>query len=74
MTNIEVYEIDDNVPLPDEVKVIPLETLDVGSSILFPNSRRAAVQAYASRIKRNSGKVFTIKKLDEANARIWRVK
>lgn len=70
--NIPVYTVDSGVPPPD-AKHVPLESLEVGDSMLFPLARRNTVQTLASRIKSKSGKEFTIKKIDENTARIWRL-
>lgn len=74
--NIPVFQIDRDVPVPDikdRAEPIPLSTLEPGESILFPLSRRRTVQTHASRLKTTTGKVFTIKKVDNNNARIWRL-
>lgn len=74
---IKVYQIDSDVPVPGDLKdrtePIPISKLEPGQSILFPAERRQAVQAYASKLKARRGKVFTIQKVDDNNARIWRV-
>lgn len=72
-----MFKIDKSVPTPDPTPdrsaPIPLSKLEVGESILFPNDRRQSIQANASRLKGRTDKVFTIKKVDEDNARIWRI-
>lgn len=67
------YKVEDSVPIPVRVanKSIPIEDLEVGQSILFPLDRRPYVQTKASRLK-GSGKVFTVSKVDDKNARVWR--
>jgi hypothetical protein len=77
MTKVPVFNIDSGVPVPavgpktrDQV---PVHLLEVGDSILFPLSLRRAVTSIAQRLKESDGKKFTIKKMDDNNARIWRV-
>lgn len=72
MARIEVHAIDSNVPIPED-KRIPLSVLGVGDSVLFPLSKRNSVQARISVIKRNEGKEFTIKKINDKEARVWRI-
>lgn len=78
MPKIPVYSIDSGVPVPESAtptrQQIPIHMLEVGDSILFPASKRAVVAPFASRLKKTEGKVFVIKKMDEDNVRIWRVK
>lgn len=72
-TKIPVTSIDTAVPVPERGRY-PLELLEVGESFLFPVSKRGSVQARASRMKAESDKSFTIKKMDELNCRVWRTK
>lgn len=75
MTNIPVYQIDSGVPIPEEKYTrVPLEQLEVSDSIQFPISKRRSVASLASRLKKETGKEFTVKKMDERNCRIWRTK
>lgn len=69
---IEVYQIDTGVPVPGTA-LPPIKELAVGESILFPLDKRNTVQSLASRLKRDMGRKFKIKKQDDANARVWRV-
>lgn len=78
MVKIPVYDIDSGVPVPEQPgpsarQQVPVHSLEPGESILFPLSIRRAVTSIAQRLKAE-GKTFTIKKMDEHNARIWRVK
>lgn len=70
---MDKYKIDNNVPLPED-KSILLTEMTVGDSILFPLDRRRSVASTASLLKRTGGKQFTIKKVDDNNARVWRTK
>lgn len=76
--DIPVYKIDSNVPVPVEVnkphirQVIPIDDLGIGESVEFPLELQSSVAPTASRLKK-MGKVFTIKKVSEKTARIWRV-
>lgn len=69
---VSVTNIEDSVPIPVR-KGLPLKDLEVGQSVVFPRLDRASVQSRASVIKRETGKTFTIKKLDDDTCRIWRV-
>lgn len=77
MPKISVYNIDSGVPVPDTGPKtrdrVPVHLLEVGDSILFPLKLRRAVTSIAQRLKESEGKRFTIKKMDDKNARIWRV-
>lgn len=69
---IEVVKIDSNVPMP--VQRYPLMNLKVGESFEFPIERRDLIQTNASTIKRRKGREFTVRKVNETTARVWRVK
>lgn len=73
MKKIPVYNIDTGVPIPKIVSM-PLQSLEVGESFLFPLDMRRSVQTIASRTKRLTGKEYTVKKMDDNVARIWRKK
>lgn len=70
---IEVTEITSEYPIPVRVSH-PMDRLEVGESYSFPLAKRASVQTTASRIKKEHGKEFTIKKIDDEVARVWRTK
>ncbi len=73
MTNIPVrYDIDDGVSIPVR-KTMPLRELKVGQSIEFPKQRRGSVNSVASRLKKETGMVFTVQTINENTCRIWRV-
>lgn len=71
-------KIEQGVPVPDETRgghsSIPFRSLEVGESIRFPLEIRLNVASYASIEKRRTGKEFTVRKVDDKHARIWRVK
>jgi hypothetical protein len=75
MTKIPVFSVDNDVPVPEEREgsSVPMQTLEVGESILFPIGLRRNASAKASTIKRKTGKDFTIRQIDDDNCRIWRV-
>lgn len=74
MANIEVYQIDSSVPMPQKgTSLPPIRTLEVGESILFPLTKRNMVQSLASRVKRETGRKFKVQKQDEQSARVWRI-
>lgn len=67
--------IENEVPIPIKRSAqVPLRELEVGQSVVFPLEHRPNIQSMASRTKRETGKAFTIKKLSEIEARIWRIK
>lgn len=76
--DIPVYKIEHDIPVPDDAKqpsareLVPIDELEVGDSVEFPRKLQTSVATIASRLRRD-GKSFTIKKVDEENARIWRV-
>lgn len=73
MGKIEVeYTIDKGVPIPvrREANSVPISKLSVGESIVFPLSKRAAVQSNASR--KTGGREYTISKINDKECRIWR--
>jgi hypothetical protein len=70
---IPVVTIDTAVPIPGRASY-PLEALKVGESFLFPVSKRTSVQSRVSRLKREQGLEFTVKKMDNDNCRVWRTK
>lgn len=74
MVKIPVTTIDTGVPIPDSVVNYPLKDLDVGDSFVFPKEKRASVQSKASLVKKETGREFTVSKIDDTNCRIWRVK
>jgi hypothetical protein len=74
MTKVQVYDIESGVPVPIGSPGIPLGHMAVGDSVQFPLSKRSTVQSFASKLKRDHGKQFTVKKLNENTARVWRVK
>lgn len=78
MTKIDVYKIDKDVPVPEPIDPVgnrvPIDSLDVGDSILFPLEERPKVQVYASRLKKEKNKEFTVRLINPNECRIWRIK
>lgn len=71
--NIPVYQIDSGVPIPQgSFGRIPIADLEIGDSFLFPIEKRRSVQTIASRVKKDTGRDFTIKKMDDNTCRVWR--
>ena len=73
MTHVQVYDIESGVPVPVGRSVL-LKSLEVGDSVLFPLSKRSSIQQAAWYLRKTQGKTFTVKKMDDNNARVWRVK
>lgn len=67
-------KIDEGVPIPVQRISVPLDTLEVGQSVEFPIAKRSSVQSLASRLKKSTGKTFTVRTVDEEKARVWRTK
>lgn len=69
--------MDKNIPIPEpRLNVLDkyeLRSLEPGDSILVPLEVRRQVQIALSRYKARSGRVFTIRKVDDNNARVWRI-
>lgn len=79
MPDIEIYKIEDDVPLPEPIperNPAPLNKLKVKESLLFPAEERSKVQQMASRLKKEKGKEFTVRVVPgEGNyCRVWRIK
>lgn len=72
----KAFRIDSDIPIPKpiETPTVPLEDLKVGESILFDLELRSKVQMSATRLKQSTGMEFTVRKIDENNARVWRTK
>lgn len=72
--NTPVYQVDAEVPMPEGGSSLRslVERLEVGESFSFPYAQRPTIQTYASLIKREASKLFTVKRLDETTGRIWR--
>lgn len=73
MKKIDIYQVDTAIPIPERKQKLPINLLEVGESFLFPGAERNRIQTRASQLKK-AGKEFTIKKQDNATARIWRIK
>jgi len=71
---IEVYKIESGVPMADYNVLPPLDLMDVGDSVVFPIKKRPSVQTVASRLKKEQGKEFTVRRLDQDSGRVWRTK
>ena len=72
--DIPVISVDDGIPVPESAMTgLPLDTLNVGESILFPLEFRSKVQIQATRIKKQGEKEFTVRKEGD-KCRIWRTK
>lgn len=71
MTKLDVYTIDSGVPVPEGLP--PIAHIEVGDSIAFSGNMAASLRSRANFLKRTQGKVFTIKKIDEQTARVWRI-
>lgn len=79
MSHIPVFSIDTDVPVPKKRQKnttrsrVPVDILEVGESILFPLNMRQNVQILTSRLKKLEGKQYTVQKVDDDHARVWRV-
>lgn len=71
--NIPVYQVEDDVPIPVKIST-PLERLAVGESFSFPLDKRRSIQTQASALKKRDDKEFTVRKVDDEVARVWRTK
>lgn len=68
------YKVESNVPSPFRGLYKVVRDMDVDESITFPRQRRPVMATYASRLKKDSGKVYTLSNVDEETSRIWRLK
>lgn len=70
----DVYPVDKDVPIPEpRPSGVPISTLEVGESILFPREERAAVSSNAAKLKKRKGMEFTVRLEDEHSCRVWRI-
>lgn len=74
MTKIELYQVEGSVPIPVRRSQNPIVDLKLGDSFLFPLEKRKTMQTMATREKKRYGKEFTIRKVDDKHARVWRTK
>lgn len=72
-TNIQVVQVTSEVPIPVRIEY-PLDKMEVGESFTFPEERRNTMQSRVSILKKRNGKHFTIKKVEDNQCRLWRVK
>lgn len=72
MNNIEVYQVDSAVPLPDGKQPLPLRQLNIGESFVFPIERRASISSMATIFGKKTDRKFTIRKEGDNLCRIWR--
>lgn len=65
------YNIESGVEMPRQR--IPFGSMEVGDSVVVPMEKRGSAQSQASRIKRTTGKTFTMKRIENNKVRIWRI-
>lgn len=73
---MDTFRIDKGIPIPEPIEkgtVVPIESLEVGESILVDEKLRNSVQVLASRLK-SKGKEYTVRKVEESKVRVWRTK
>ena len=73
MIDVE-HKFDKGVPVPVRIGSNPLKSMKVGESFTFPKNERNSYQSNASRVKRETGKEYTIRLTDADECRIWRIK
>lgn len=72
---IRVATIDSGIPIPDKYSFTDLiGRLEVGESFQFNSKNRRSVASIASKIAKEQGRQFTVRKVDENNTRVWRQK
>lgn len=74
MKNIPVHVIESSVPIPVSKEHIPVRELKVGQSVVFGLSERPYVQSLTSQLKRRRGSEYTVRKINDKEARVWRIK
>lgn len=73
MVKAVVYEIDSEHPVPTgRATKYPFSLMEVGDSFVLPISKRHNIQARISKIKKETGKVFVIRKMSPTTCRVWR--
>jgi len=71
--SIDVVSIDTGIPVPERVNLLNImRNLNSGESFVIPLSKRRQVQTYASRLKKDEGRHYTIRREGEV-ARVWRL-
>lgn len=70
----EEFTIEHGVPIPQNWQRWPLRDMEVGDSFLFPTVDRHKVGALMSILKRDTGKHFIQRKVNDTQSRVWRVK
>lgn len=60
------------VPIPQQLLKYPFATMKVGDSFTVSIKDRKNVSARASRVGAETGKKFTVRKIDENTLRVWR--
>lgn len=68
---IVYFTVEKNVPIPSR-EAVPLDEMEVGDSIAFPDFKRKSVQSKASLMKKRGEAEFTVRKIDDTTCRIWR--
>ena len=71
---VEKPKIEHDIPLPDKTARTLISQLRPGESVLLNLADRPYVQSNASRRKRKFGEEYTVRKINEAQIRVWRVK
>lgn len=73
MVKATIYQVDSELPVPvGRATKYPFDSMEVGDSFSFPIVERANIQSRISKLKKDTGKVFAIRKMDIGVARVWR--
>jgi len=68
------FKIEEGVPIPDDRAKYPIAEMSVGTSFIFPLDKRNSVATLASKYRTLKGWKFTIKRINDKEGRIWRLK
>lgn len=76
--DIDSIRIDKGVPMPQgRSKVIDwsalLARMSVGDSCLLPKRARTQITKVCTQAKRDAGRIFSLRAIDEAQIRVWRL-
>lgn len=70
MAKIQVYEVQDDVPVPIDILRV-LREMEKGQSFTFPPERRRTVATYASKVRKETGHKFVLR-VEDNIGRVWR--
>lgn len=76
---MEEIKIEKDIPVPSilqkaDPKQSPLWPMEVNDSFVAPVSDKGTWYTRTTRFKQRTGRVFTVRKLNDKEIRVWRIK